>query len=65
MGERLPCKQEVGGSNPLISTRKQGFPLGSVREIHQAITVTGTPSRYYHHFLQGSIRGRVPAGLKV
>ena len=20
MGERLPCKQEVGGSNPLIST---------------------------------------------
>jgi hypothetical protein len=36
-----------------------------VREIHQAITVTGTPSRYYHHFLQGSIRGRVPAGLKV
>ena len=24
MGERLPCKQEASGSNPLISTRPRG-----------------------------------------
>ena len=23
LGERLPCKQEVSGSNPLISTKKE------------------------------------------
>ena len=23
MGERLPCKQEVRGSNPLVSTRQR------------------------------------------
>lgn len=28
VGERLPCKQEVGGSNPLISTRWMTWPGG-------------------------------------
>ena len=34
LGERLPCKQEVSGSNPLISTRieKSGAPIEAQRK---------------------------------
>ena len=28
LGERLPCKQEVSGSNPLISTRRANSSAG-------------------------------------
>ena len=28
LGERLPCKQEVSGSNPLISTKRANSSAG-------------------------------------
>ena len=35
LGEHLPCKQGVMGSNPIISTKEQKFHLGNegIREI--------------------------------
>ena len=43
LGERLPCKQEVSGSIPLISTRKKGTQsvLGTVWEEEKAFSLSG------------------------
>ena len=30
LGERLPCKQEVSGSNPLISTKRIDGPVAQL-----------------------------------
>ena len=35
LGERLPCKQEVSGSIPLISTKKKSYgPIAQLARAH-------------------------------
>ena len=34
LGERLPCKQEVSGSIPLISTKERRGPIAQLARAH-------------------------------
>ena len=34
LGERLPCKQEVSGSIPLISTKERQGPIAQLARAH-------------------------------
>ena len=36
LGERLPCKQEVSGSIPLISTNTEGAKDGPIAQLARA-----------------------------
>ena len=35
LGEHLPCKQGVMGSNPIISTSRESDEIGESEEIHR------------------------------